>query len=135
MNSCGCFYCLDCFKTSRSYINIDKNMCFGCGKSIDFSKNSNKHFWFYFSVKINFLKHSKVFVLVWGVLLHGDFLVSKLELLDLIFNIFNLKITLLLLNVKTWGSLAQWRLNLINLLSLRAIRLSSWNIFIWLVVH
>lgn len=95
----------------------------------------NKHFWFYFSVKINFLKHSKVFVLVWGVLLHGDFLVSKLELLDLIFNIFNLKITLLLLNVKTWCLLAQWRLNLINLLSLRAIRLSSWNIFIWLVVH
>ncbi len=38
MTSCGCFYCGECFKDSKSYINIEKVTCFGCSKSIDFSK-------------------------------------------------------------------------------------------------
>jgi hypothetical protein len=38
LTSCGCFYCGECFKDSKSYINIEKVTCFGCSKSIDFTK-------------------------------------------------------------------------------------------------
>jgi len=36
--SCGCFYCPDCYKTSKSYINIEKVTCISCSKPIDYTK-------------------------------------------------------------------------------------------------
>jgi hypothetical protein len=45
LNSCGCFHCSDCYKNSKSYINIEKAICFSCNKPIDFNKSidiSNK---------------------------------------------------------------------------------------------
>ena len=95
----------------------------------------NKHFWFVLPIEIDFLEDSEVFVLVRSVLLHGYLLVAKLKLLHLVLWIFHLQVTLLLLNVETRGSLTQWWLYLVNLLSLCAIGLSSWIIFIWLVIH
>lgn len=38
LNSCGCFYCGDCFRNSKSYINIEKASCMVCSKPVDFSR-------------------------------------------------------------------------------------------------
>jgi hypothetical protein len=37
LTSCGCFYCPDCFKASKSYIN-EKVVCMACSKPVDYSK-------------------------------------------------------------------------------------------------
>ena len=67
--------------------------------------------------------------------MHAFLLVTELKLLHLIFYVLDLQIAFFFLNVKTRSTLAQGWLYLIKLLSLCAIGLSSWNIFIWLVIH
>lgn len=37
LNSCGCFYCIECYKSSKSY-NIEKTTCFSCSKPVDYKR-------------------------------------------------------------------------------------------------
>lgn len=37
LSSCGCFYCVECFKDCKCY-NVEKPTCLSCKKGCDFSK-------------------------------------------------------------------------------------------------
>jgi hypothetical protein len=37
LNSCGCFYCGECFRDAKSY-NVEKSKCYSCSKQIDYNR-------------------------------------------------------------------------------------------------